>query len=121
MAVTRPRGAGKTKLITTASGSPVSLFTVPMNDGDVFRVRVETLCKELSDVGRANFERIGVFYRQGAQTYAQRNMWHTPRTIKSKNDFNLIYSLNATNVEILVQNATTTLTKWFGRLETDVV
>lgn len=120
MAVTKPRTAGTTTTVTTALTSPVLLFSVPMSDGDTIKLKVETVCKELSDTGKAIFERVGLFYRSGAQTYAQR-FWETTVTTKSKQQFDLVYTLNPSTVDIKIKNATATNTKWFGRLNVDVV
>jgi hypothetical protein len=98
----------------------VLLFSVPFADGDTFRIQIQTVCKELSSSGKATLERVGLFYRSGFQTYAQR-FWETTVSTKSAPAFDLSYTLNPSTVDIKVKNAAAVPTKWFGRLITDVV
>lgn len=121
MAVTRPRSTGKVQTITTASVTPVSLFSIPLADGDVIKVKVGAVGKQLTTGDRALFEREGLFYRSGGQVYIEGKLWHTTHTIRSANGFDILYSLTPSTVDIKVKNANPVSTKWVGRLEYDVL
>ncbi len=121
MAVTRPRSLGKTATLTTSLTTPVTLFTMPIVPDQVMRIRAQVVCKQLVSTGRALFERVGLFSNDGVQSFIQGTTWHATSTEKTDPAFGLSYVLNASNVEIQVKNANAVTTKWFGRLDFDVV
>lgn len=101
---------------TTTSTAWEDLVTIPISANTSVNVLVKVVTQESNLVGRASFERQGLFYRKVAASQTGRP-WHTIFTERTDPGFDIRYVLQPTGVTLQVKSPNTLPTLWRGFME----
>ena len=102
--------------MTTASTSYVDLYSVPLNNNQIVKVKINVIARQSDGSERACFIRTGLFYKQSGNVEMQGNV-QSDFTMKSNNLFNITYSLNINDITFMIKNALFIDTYWSGHVE----
>lgn len=102
-------------LVTSVNTNQI-LYSVPINQNSVVRVRINVLGRISDGSGRAAFERTGLFFRESSNVQVQRT-WQTDFTDKSDPAFDISYTMTVDHLIISVKSSVNTNTYWTGHIQ----
>jgi hypothetical protein len=107
--------------LTTSNAAFNSIWSFTLANNQMVRITVDVMGRQGNGLARCLFKRTGLFYKQGGNVQIQGPTWISNDTITSSTDFGIEYTMNVTDVGIVVKNAAGIATYWVGKVEYQVL